>query len=254
LMAWVKISVLLVSLFWLLFCFFARLYFLNYLNLMNCNSWSKGVNALLLLVTVVSFFSCTETLELDQKVYSNDFSDLNLEGFENARLIIFEEDTVVGYYHNEEIAVNLSGLPTHNLLKITLEILIHDSWDGNTVDGISGPDQWFFGVDNEEIFRTTFSNSPCESTYCLYQSYPDTYFKINRPKTGAIQTNLPGLCIFGTTPNYTTRYSISKIIEHTNSNTRLYMNSELLAENSPDPKCDESWSLAGVTVEALTLK
>ncbi len=221
---------------------------------MDCNNWPKAVKALLLLTTVVSFFSCTETLESEKVVYTNNFSDLNLEGFENARLFIFQNDTVVGYYHNEEIAVNLTGLPSHNLLKVTLEILIHDSWDGNPSDGLGGPDQWFFGVDNEEVFRTSFSNSPCESTYCLYQSYPDTYFKQNRPKSGAIQTNMPGLCLFGAFPNYTTRYSISKIIEHSNTSTRIYMNSDLVSKNSPDPLCDESWSLAEVTVEALTLK
>ncbi|MEP0713399.1 MAG: hypothetical protein ABJC55_15895, partial [Algoriphagus sp.] len=139
-------------------------------------------------------------------------------------------------------------------LKVTLDILIHDTWDGNTSDGVSGPDQWFFGVDNEEVFRTTFSNTPCESTYCLYQSYPDTFSQTNRPKTGAVQTNMPGLCFFGTTPNYTSRYSISKIIEHKNSDVRIYMDSDLVAENSFDPKCDESWSLSGITVEALILK
>lgn len=221
---------------------------------MNCNIWSKGAKALLLLVAVVSFFSCADTLESEQVVYSNNFSDADLTGFENGRFIIFENDTIVGYYHNEELAVNVSNLPSHNLLKVTLELLIHDTWDGNTSDGISGPDQWFFGVDNLEVFRTTFSNTPCVSTYCLYQSYPDTFAKTNKPKTGAIQTDLPGLCLFGTSPNYTTRYSVSKIIEHSKSSARIYMNSDLLAENSPDPKCDESWSLAGITVEALTLK
>lgn len=221
---------------------------------MDCNKWTKAVKALLLLTTVVSFFSCTETLESEKVVYTNNFSDLNLEGFENGRLFIFQNDTVLGYYHNEEIAFNLTGLPSHNLLKVTLEILIHDTWDGNSPDGVGGPDQWFFGVDNEEIFRTTFSNTPCESTYCLYQSYPETFTKTNRPKTGAIQTNMPGLCLFGAFPNYTTRYSISKIIEHSNSSTRIYMNTDLVSKNSPDPICDESWSLAEVTVEALTLK
>tara|TARA_R110002020_G_scaffold182087_2_gene377396 strand:+ start:142 stop:807 length:666 start_codon:yes stop_codon:yes gene_type:complete len=221
---------------------------------MNCNLWSKGVKAFILLTAIICFFSCADTLESERVVYSNDFSDANLAGFENGRFIIFENDTIVGYYHNEEVAVNLSGIPSHNLMKVTLEILIHDSWDGNTPDGVSGPDQWFFGVDNEEVFRTTFSNTPCESTYCLYQSYPDTFTKTNRPKTGAIQTDMPGLCLFGTTPNYTSRYSISKIIEHSSSTARIYMDSDLVATNSGDPKCDESWSLARVTVEALTLK
>ncbi|WPR75140.1 hypothetical protein [Algoriphagus sp. NG3] len=220
---------------------------------MNCNIWYQGARRLFPLFVIFSFFSCADTLEMEQVVYSNDFSDLNLEGFENGRLFVFEDDTLAGYYHNEEVALNLKDLPSHNLLKITLEILIHDTWDGNSSDGVGGPDQWFFGVDSEEVFRTTFSNTPCESTYCLYQSFPDTFSKTNRPKTGAIQTNMPGRCLFSSDPAYSTRYRFSKIIEHSNSSARIYMNAELLATNSPDPICDESWSIAGITVEALTV-
>ena len=218
---------------------------------MGFGSRSRGWIALLFLFGIVFFSSCADTLESEQVVYSNNFSKLDLAGFENGKLFIFQKDTVAGYYHNDEVAVNLDNLPSHNLLKVTIEILVHDSWDGNPDDGISGPDYWFFGVDNQEIFRTTFSNSPCESTYCLYQSYPNTYFRQNVPKSGAIQTNMPGLCIFGAFPNYTTRYSISQIIVHSNPTARIFMNSELKQLNSPDPICDESWSLAKVTVEAL---
>lgn len=214
----------------------------------------KSTASVLILVSFFAFSSCTDTLESEAVVYYNDFSDLNLAGFYNARLQIFQNDTIVGYYHNEEVGLKVDNLPTHNLLKITLDILIHDTWDGNPDDGVSGPDFWFFGVDNIEVFRTTFSNTPCESTYCLYQSYPDSYFRQNRPKTGATQTNLPGLCLYGAFNNYTTRYSITKIIDHSNSSVDIYMNSDLKADNSPDPFCDESWSLAAVKIEALTLK
>lgn len=218
---------------------------------MDFRSRSGEWIALLFLLGIVFFSSCADTLESEQVVYSNNFSKLDLAGFENGKLFVFQNDTVAGYYHNEEVAVNLSSLPSHNLLKVTIEILVHDSWDGNPSDSISGPDYWFFGIDNQETFRTTFSNSPCESTYCLYQSYPDNYFKQNVPKSGAIQTNMPGLCIFGAFANYTTRYSISQIIEHSNPTARIFMDSELKQTNSPDPVCDESWSLAKVTVEAL---
>ncbi len=210
----------------------------------------RGKNALLFILGIIFFSSCAETLESEQVVYSNDFSKLDLAGFENGKLFIFQNDTVAGYYHNEEVAVKLSNLPSHNLLKVTIEILVHDSWDGNASDSISGPDYWFFGIDNQETFRTTFSNSPCESTYCLYQSYPNAYFRQNVPKSGAIQTNMPGLCIFGAFANYTTRYSISQILDHSNPEVRIFMNSELKQTNSPG-FCDESWSLAKVKVEAL---
>lgn len=210
-----------------------------------------GFCPLLFILIIVFFTSCVETVESEQTVYSNKFDNLDLAGFENARLFVFRNDTIAGFYHNEEIAVTIKDLPRHNLLRVTIEILIHDSWDGNQLNGISGPDYWFFGVDNQEIFRTTFSNSPCVSTYCLYQSYPNSYFRQNRPKTGAIQTDILGLCIFGNLDNYTTRYSISKLIRHTADSARIYMNTDLMAVNAQDPQCDESWSLAKVNVEAL---
>ena len=201
-----------------------------------------------LLLTLVS---CVETVETQQIVYYNNFSDLNLEGFENGKLFIWRNDTLAGIYHNEEVAVTVDNLPAHNFVKITAEILIHDSWDGNPDDGVAGPDFWYMGYDREEIFRTTFSNSPCESTYCLYQSYPNAFFRQNTPKSGAIQTNLPGLCIFGAFANYTTRYRIEELIEHSNPSIRVFMGAELLAENSPDPICDESWSIASIQVEVI---
>ncbi|GAA0879278.1 hypothetical protein GCM10009119_22460 [Algoriphagus jejuensis] len=214
-------------------------------------SWRSYLRVWMLFGMGIFMTSCLPTVETEQIAYSNDFSDLDLAGFENARLFVFQNDTVVGYYHNEEVAVSIPNLPTHNYLKITIDILVHDSWDGNPDDGFGGPDFWYMGNDGVEIFRTTFSNSPCASTYCLYQSYPNDYFRQNVPKSGAIQTNLPGLCIFGTTPNYTTRYSVSKLIEHSNPSVRIFMGDELTANNSPDPICDESWSLAKVEVEAI---
>jgi len=215
--------------------------------------WFRIWFALPFLIFLSFLSSCTETLESETIVYSNDFSDLNLAGFENGKLFVFGRDTLAGFYHNEEVAVNVSDIPSHNLLKITIEIIVHDSWDGNPDDGVSGPDFWYFGVDNQEVFRSTFSNSPCESTYCLYQSYPDTYFRQNVPKSGAIQTNLPGLCVFGAFDNYSTRYSISKIVDHSNPNARIYMNSDLIQDNTPDPACDESWSISKIEIKALTL-
>lgn len=200
---------------------------------------------------ILGISSCVETVENEVLAYSNDFSDLNLAGFENGKLFIWRNDTLAGYYHNEEVAVNLKDLPPHNYLKLSIEILIHDTWDGNPKDSLSGPDYWYMGIDRTETYRTTFSNTPCESTYCLYQSYPNTYFRQNRPKTGAIQTNLPGLCLFGAFPNYTTRYRVEQLIEHTNPDVRVFLGGELRQLNSPDPVCDESWSVAGIQVFAI---
>jgi hypothetical protein len=201
---------------------------------------------------LLGMVSCVESVENQEQIYNNNFSKLDLANFDNGRLFIWRNDTIAGYYNNEEVAVTLYDLPPHNYLKVSVEILIHDSWDGNWDDGISGPDYWFMGVDRKDIVRTTFSNSPCESLYCLYQSFPNDFFRQNTPKLGAIDTNMPGLCQFGGFQNYTSRYRIERLIEHSKTDSmRFHMRDELKQTNSPSPICDESWSIAKISIIAI---
>jgi hypothetical protein len=206
-----------------------------------------------LMVILIAFLtsSCEDKLTNEFLVYSNDFSTLDLRNFENARLFIFLGDTLAGYYNNEELAFTIRDIPPHNILKVEVELLVHDTWDGNPDDGLSGPDIWYMKVDDQEVVHTTFSNSPCEWTYCLKQSYPNDYFRQNRPKTGAIQTNLPGLCLFGAFNNYTTKYRVSRLVSHQADSVRLVFGDHLKALNSPDPLCDESWSISKVEVVGM---
>ncbi|PSL03488.1 hypothetical protein [Cecembia rubra] len=203
--------------------------------------------------TVLIYSSCSDEIESQVVVYSNNFGQLDLAGFENGRLFIFYGDTLLGFYNNEEVSVTIPDLPNHNILKIEVELFVHDSWDGNPDDGISGPDFWYLKVDQDEVFRTTFSNSPCESTFCLRQSFPQDYFRQNFPKTGAIRTDLPGLCLFGAFQNYTTVYRISRLISHFNNSVQITLGDELKQVNSPDPLCDESWSVGKIEVTAMVV-
>jgi hypothetical protein len=134
---------------------------------------------------------------------------------------------------------------------VTVELWIHDSWDGNPDNGIGGPDFWYMKVDGEEVMRTTFSNTPCESLYCIRQSYPNDFFRQNLPKAGAIRTTLPGLCHLAGIPNNTTVYRVSRLVSHTSESVKITLGDELLQLNSPDPKCDESWSVGKIEVSTL---
>ena len=192
-------------------------------------------------------------MESQQIVYSNNFGQLDLRNFENGRLFIFQGDTLLGFYNNEEVSVTIPDLPGHNVLKIEVDLWIHDSWDGNPDDGVNGPDFWFMKIDEEEVFRTTFSNTPCMPTFCLRQSYPQDYFRQNDPKSGAVQTNLPGLCLFGAFQNYTTRYRISRMVSHNTGSVKITLGDELLQTNSPDPICDESWSVGKIEVTTMVV-
>lgn len=208
-----------------------------------------------LLIISLGLGSCQQDTVCDCEgndlVYSNDFSNQDLSNIENGRLLVFQNDTLLGNYFNEEVTLNLSSLPTHNIVKVTVELWIHDSWDGNPDNGIGGPDYWYMNVEGEEVMRTTFSNSPCESTFCIRQSYPANYFRQNFPKTGAIRTNLPGLCHLAGIPNNTTVYSITQLVKHSTQNVKITLGDQLLQTNSPNPKCDESWSVGKIEVSTL---
>ncbi len=207
-------------------------------------------------ICALMLFSCEDRLESEQIVYSNDFSGLfGFRGIENGKPLVFNGDTVSGNYNNEEVSVNVSNLPAHNILKVEVEILIHDFWNGNTpgVDGVDGPDIWYMKADNNEVFRTTFSNSPCESTFCLRQSFPNDYFRQNDPKSGAIDINLPGLCSLSGVNNWTTKYRVTQLISHSDSNVKITLGDELVQTNTPNPRCDESWSLSKVELTTLVV-
>lgn len=232
----------------------SALFFVSLLNTIFNPPFSMG--KLLFSLRLFAFFlllgtvSCVESVENQVQFYNNNFSKLDLANFENGRLFIWGNDTIAGYYNNEEVAVTLYDLPKHNYLKLSVELLIHDSWDGNWNDGISGPDYWFMGIDSVDVVRTTFSNSPCVSSYCLYQSFPNDFFRQNTPKTGAIETNMPSLCLGSFTS--TSRYRVERLIEHTKVDSiRFHMRDELKQTNSPSPKCDESWSIAKISILAI---
>jgi len=220
--------------------------FIVYFNLVKCSCFIS-------LFFVIFFFgqACTDKIESEKVVYSNNFGQMNLKDLENGRLFVFYGDTLLGSFNNEEVSLTLRDLPRHNILKIEIELWVHDSWDGNPDDGIGGPDFWYFKINEEEVLRTTFSNSPCSSTFCLRQSYPNDYFRQNIPKTGAIQTNLPGLCLFGASSNYTTKYRLIRLVSHEGNSVKITMGDELKQTNSSDPVCDESWSVGKIEVTTM---
>ncbi|WP_186757047.1 hypothetical protein [Echinicola salinicaeni] len=214
-------------------------------------------NYLLFGLLILSFFlsACQEDQLLDDVlVYDNDFSKTgSLTNIENGKLHIYQNDTLLGNFSNESFTVNLDNLPGHNTVRIVIELLVHDSWDGNAT-GLSGPDYWYLNVDYKEIFKTTFSNSPCVSSYCLYQSYPDPYGRHNDPKSGAIEKELPGLCQYKDTPEWTTKYRVSKLISHVGPKIQFTCGDLLKQDNAPSLICDESWSVSKIEVSTLTVK
>lgn len=197
--------------------------------------------------------SCEHALMEEVLVYQNDFSTMDVTNIENAQLDEFQGRTVLGPYNQGEVTVNVPNLPSHNTVRVSVDILIHDSWDGNS-DDVGGPDFWYMLLDGADVFQTTFSNSPCTSSYCLYQSYPERFPRFMDPKTGALNTQLPGRCQYAGVPGWTSLYRITKLISHSNRQLTILLGDELKQTNARNPLCDESWSIANIEVSTLIIK
>ena len=207
---------------------------------------------------ILTFYSgCKKSPVEEQEVYRNDFETGNLTSITNGKLNNFNNSAVTGYYNNGGFELNLDNLSKHDLIRITFDLYIHDSWGGNnTGDGtvIDGPDIWQMKVDSNAYINTTFSNVMCDEAYCLVQSYPHNYPYRTRSGEGAYSRNLPGVCLFKYVKGGTSLYKIEKIIKHKRSILSLEFKDLLKQSNTTDPFCDESWSMDNLVISTSILK
>lgn len=192
-----------------------------------------------------------------QVVYFNDFEEGDLSGISNGVIRAFNDEQVIGNYNKSGFTLKLNDLPKHSVISITTNLYIHDSWDGNQAFP-GGPDIWGIRVDEwvsirnklaeELIFETSFSNSVCNEVFCLRQSFPDQHEGLFNPRSGALNTQLPGICQLINEPNGTTLYRIEKVFPHKGQSLAVQFYDRLEQSNSQDQGCDESWSIGELEV------
>jgi len=210
------------------------------------------IGLVILIINLIS--SCQEKLLEELSVYTNDFSSMDLEGIESDEgLFPYNNKYVLGLFNNQGFTLSLKNLPDHNMVRISIDLYIHNYWNGNS-QNIDGPDVWNMLVDNSTIVNTTFANTPCASTYCQYQSYPENMIRNFTPKTEAADINLPGVFGLQHRLGWTTLYKIHKILPHNKSTLSLKCYDQLKQENVPIPKGDESWSVGNIEVSVLNVK
>lgn len=217
------------------------------------------MNKKLLFIIPLFLFSCKTHVSNQVTVYNNDFETNNLSNISNGVISQFNGSAVLGLYNSND-AINkgnfiltVNNLPKHDLITISFDLYIHDSWDGNKT-APDGPDMWQMLVDGNSYINTTFSNDICgPNQFCSPQSYPLNYpNSYNNPKASAYRTDLPGVCHLAG-PKGTTQYKITKTFKHTNGTLILECLDKLVQTNSPDQKCDESWSVDNINIKAITL-
>lgn len=206
---------------------------------------------------VYFLLGCAKESSQVTTVYSNNFESGDLSGIKGGILSNYNSTMVLGQYNRGGFTVSLSNLPKHQIMEISFDLYIHDSWDGNRKGekNDNGPDIWKLNVDGKPYMYTTFSNADCGAdTNCFPQSFPYNYQNNSmNPKTNAFQTNLPGICHNGGQPNGTTLYKINKRIHHSEHAVSIDFLDELVQSNTADPKCDESWSLDNLTIKTIQL-
>lgn len=208
----------------------------------------------LFIICLIFIVSCKKNVSSEVEVYSNDFQSGNLTNITNGVISPFNGTAVLGNYNNSNFILTVGNLSKHDLVQISFDLYIHDSWDGNKLSP-DGPDIWELLVDGNSYINASFSNSPCgQGTFCPPQSYPLDYpNNFNNPKTGAFNTDLPGFCHLATDPHGTTLYKIERTIRHSDKTLVLQCLDKLVQPNTADPKCDESWSVDNINIKAITL-
>ena len=125
---------------------------------------------------------------IEEKIaYSNDFE--NSAGVEWSHHHIEISPTgkkFLGQFGNDEVSLVLDKLDDHTEIKVTFDLYIIRSWDGNV-----NPDIWRFIVDGQSLLLTTFDNQDYYSDHS--QAFPDNYREGSHPpRTGAKEYNTLG--------------------------------------------------------------
>lgn len=214
--------------------------------MINCKSLS------LFLIILLPLQACKKGPQEESVVYSNNFESGDLKQIYGGLISSFNKTNVLGRYNKGGFEFNLSGLPKHDLVEVSFDLYIHDSWDGNDKNP-DGPDIWKLEIEGVNFINTTFSNKDCPYT-CFPQSYPFNYLNSNQqPKKGAFKSNLPGVCHWIARPRSTSLYKIVKRIRHNHSTFSMRCLDELVQSNTEDQLCDESWSVDNLVIKTIKL-
>ena len=228
-----------------------------------------------IIIILLLYNSCEyPKLSRDELIYSNDFEDQNLVEIDGGVISTYNNSNVIGNYNNGGFTLHVNNLGKHDFVYISFDLFIHGSWDGNS-NGFNlkdhgyedKPDLWIMDLRPQMInfqsldfqrFQTTFSNSPCFPTYCLKQSYPNSFPHTNNPKSGAQESSLSENCIVpGWNNEKTTLYKIEKGFDHSGNSLiirfhdKLFQPNAINAQGESIAKCDESWSMDNIKIRVI---
>jgi hypothetical protein len=130
-----------------------------------------GIISHLTVILSVSTITClSPSTVFCTEIYSNNFEGVVGAEWSNPGIDVTPDGSrrFLGQFHQQNISLSLSSLPVHDIISISLDLLVINTWDGNP-PGLDEPDIWQVAVDGTLLFRTTFSNIPGKP-----QAFPDS--------------------------------------------------------------------------------
>ena len=193
-------------------------------------------------------------------VYENDFAKPPGEEWSANPLSVTPSGRpFLGLFCNDAVSLNIHSLPKHDLLKVSLELFIIDTWDGvgriSAAKGPCGPD--FVEMDvtgGPNLLRATFACLPDIGGFKndgKLQTYPAPIPSLpSAVGDGAAAINGLGFTFrFGGTPASIPMdgtYPMTFVIPHTAEKVEL----NFAGSGLQDPS-DETWGITNVKIEAL---
>lgn len=212
----------------------------------------------LFVFAILIIFSCKD-IQKETIIYFNNFESGRIEDINNPKIESFNGSRVLGRYSEGGFVLQLKGVRPHDMIQISFDLYIHDTWDGNDT-GSNGRDIWIMNIDGGSSIYSTFANGACIN--CT-QSYPDPQpgyvnnsfiFAQNKPNSNAIKTDLPGACELKDVKGGTSMYRIQRTFPHTDNKLDLGCFGQL---EHPDPSgknCNESWSVDNIKITAIEFR
>lgn len=195
-------------------------------------------------------FACTKNLTKTNIVYFNDFEDSRLNNIivsawssngtsfgpvSDTRITPYNGNKVLGRFNNARIDLTLTNLPSHQALRIELDLYIHDKWQN---------DLWILRFDAADQLLAGFSND-----VLVKQSYPNWIGNGLVPAgSNAYNTQLPGACSQSSLPNGTSMYKFVRTVAHTGDTFQVNASD---AGNFFNLPCERSWSIDNLKITVL---
>lgn len=210
------------------------------------------INSLFFLFSLL-LSSCFKNITERNIVYFNDFENLDRPNInvydgvipvDSSKITLFNSNHVLGRFNSNLVLFEMDNLPNHNAIKIEFDLYLHDNWKGNFVaPGRTSPELWYWALDNNLIYSTSFSNENFE------QSYPKNYQigMINNKALSNAWGVMPGICSKAGQDKGTSMYKIEYITSHKGA-IKLAFNNDA---SIPFSLCEKSWSLDNLKLTVI---